>query len=43
MAFASSLVIEKVPPEMTMQGIKVYGFWFAVIEIGVALLGKPIA
>ena len=39
MAAASSLVIKKSPPEMTVQGIKVYGFRLAVVEIDVAFLG----
>jgi hypothetical protein len=36
---ASSLVIQKIPPEMGMQGIKVYGLGLTVIAIGVPLLG----
>jgi hypothetical protein len=39
MAFASSLVIQKIPPEMAVQGIKTYGFGLTVVEIGISLLG----
>jgi hypothetical protein len=36
---ASSLVIQKIPPEMVMQGIKIYGLWLTVIVIVVAPFG----
>jgi hypothetical protein len=38
-AFASSLVIQQIPPEITMQGIKVDALLLTVIEIGVSLFG----
>jgi hypothetical protein len=43
MTIASSLVTEKIPPEVTMQGIKVYGLWLTVIAIEVALFGTAFA
>jgi len=39
MAMASSLVISKEPPEMTLEGIKIDRFWLTVITILVASLG----
>lgn len=42
MAIASSLVIVKEPSEVTMQGIKIYSLWLAVIVIGVAFFGTAL-
>jgi hypothetical protein len=39
MAAASSLVIFEKPPEMAMQGVKIYSLGLTVIVIGVAFLG----
>jgi hypothetical protein len=39
MVAASSLVIFEKPPEMAMQGVKIYSLGLTVIVIGVAFLG----